>query len=55
MGRKSNVTSIKSVTVECIPDAEKVDNAKKIAAIGYRRALIKKLKEQRTEEDKSPA
>lgn len=55
MANKSKVTSPQSVELVFMPNAEKIAEAKRIAAPGYRRALIKKLKEQRTEEDKSPA
>ena len=42
--RESNMSSPKSVEIVVIPDAEKVAEAVKRAAPGYRRALLKKLK-----------
>lgn len=42
--RKSNLTSPKSVEIFIIPDAEKVNEAAKLLAPGYKRALLKKLK-----------
>lgn len=49
MARKSNVTTPISVEVVLIPNAEKVLQAQKMAAPGYRRALLKKLKQQATD------
>lgn len=49
MQRKSNVTSPTSVEVIFIPNREKVEEAARIAAPGYRRALLKKLKAQAEE------
>jgi len=46
MPRESHMTTIKSVEVIFIPDAEKVAEAVKRAAPGYRRALLKQIKEQ---------
>lgn len=47
MSRQSKVTSPISVEINFVPDAEKVEQAKKIAAVGYKRALIKQLKEEK--------
>jgi len=55
MPRKSNLTSPNTVEIVFIPDAEKVKEAQKRAAPGYRRALLKKMKQLQSEEDKSPA
>lgn len=47
--RESKVTSPTSIEVVTIPDMERVAEAQKRAAPGYRRALLKKLKEQAEE------
>jgi hypothetical protein len=52
MPRKTNVTSPISVEVIFVPDAEKVAEAIRIAAPAYRRALLKKIKEQQQAEAK---
>ena len=44
MSRKSNLTSPKAVEIIIIPDAEKVNEAAKLLAPGYKRALLKSLK-----------
>lgn len=46
MSRKSKITSPTSVEIVIIPNQEKVKEAIKIAAPGYRRALIKRLQEE---------
>lgn len=44
MKRKSNLTHVKSIEIIFVPDEEKIKEAIKIAAQGYRRLLLKKIK-----------
>jgi len=45
LARESNMSSPTSVEVIIIPDPERVAEAAKRAAPGYRRALLKKIKQ----------
>jgi len=47
--RESNITSPRTIEIIIIPDAERVEQAAKIAAPAYRRELLKQIRKKEEE------